>query len=52
LLPTTNQSALSGAPDDVRVNIARFENEFHKITFLPLMDGIERTVAWQRELYK
>ena len=43
--------ALAGAPDDVRLDMGRFEREFGAIPFVPLEEGVRRTVAWQKSLY-
>ena len=43
--------ALVGAPDDVRLDMGRFEREFGPLTFVPLEAGVQRTLAWQKWLY-
>lgn len=40
--------ALSGAPEDVRLDMAKVENEFGKRDFVPLEEGLKRTVEWQK----
>lgn len=43
--------ALAGAPDDVRLDMGRFEREFGPVSFVPLEEGLRRTIAWQKWLY-
>ena len=43
--------ALVGAPDDVRLDMGRYEREFGSVPFTPLEEGVARTVAWQKWLY-
>jgi nucleoside-diphosphate-sugar epimerase len=42
---------LEGAPDDVGLDLGRFEAEFGRLAFLPLEEGLHRTIAWQK-LYR
>jgi UDP-glucuronate decarboxylase len=49
-IPDGNE--LQGAPDDVRISNSRIYNEFGKTDFVPLEEGLRRTIDWQRELYK
>ena len=44
--------ALVGAPDDVRLDMSRFEREFGPLSYVPLEEGLQRTIAWQKCLYK
>jgi nucleoside-diphosphate-sugar epimerase len=46
------QKGLSGAPVVVRLNIEQYTEEFGSIDFVPLRNGIETTIAWQRLLYE
>lgn len=39
-----------GAPDDVRLDISRYENEFGKMKFISLSEGIDKTIEWQKSL--
>jgi UDP-glucuronate decarboxylase len=41
---------LIGAPSDVCVSISRYENEFGKRDFVPLDEGLARTIAWRRKI--
>lgn len=43
--------ALSGAPDEVALDLSRACTEFKKTRFVPLSEGLRRTIAWQRALY-
>ncbi len=42
---------IAGAPGDVALDLARACAEFGKTGFVPLREGLSRTIAWQRELY-
>lgn len=42
---------LVGAPSDVALDLSRASDEFGKRDFVPLRDGLERTVAAYRALY-
>ncbi len=44
-------AALAGAPGDVSLDLSRYCTEFAKTEFVPLDQGLARTIAWQRELY-
>jgi dTDP-glucose 4,6-dehydratase/UDP-glucuronate decarboxylase len=44
-------AGLSGAPDDVSLDLGRYCDEFAKTDFVPLDTGLRRTIAWQRHLY-
>ncbi|MEW6302170.1 MAG: NAD(P)-dependent oxidoreductase [Verrucomicrobiota bacterium] len=43
--------SVAGAPKEVRVSVARYENEFGSLARTELDEGLERTIAWQRNLY-
>jgi UDP-glucuronate decarboxylase len=45
-------AAMAGAPGDVSLDLSRYCAEFPKTDFVPLDVGLERTVRWQRELYR
>ena len=40
-----------GAPDTLRLDTSRIENEFGKTNYTSLEEGLQRTIDWQRELY-
>ncbi|MFZ2975704.1 MAG: NAD-dependent epimerase/dehydratase family protein, partial [Candidatus Moraniibacteriota bacterium] len=42
---------LSGAPTDVRLDMTKAKKEFGKTNFIPLEEGLRRTIDWQRKLY-
>lgn len=46
-----HSAELGGAPDDVSLDMARVQGEFGKNRYIDLLDGLQRTVAWQRDLY-
>lgn len=49
ILPKITQS-LSGAPDSVSLDMTKFEDEFGKIEYTQLEDGIKKTIEWQKQL--
>jgi nucleoside-diphosphate-sugar epimerase len=50
-IPKSNKH-LSGAPDDVSLNLDKIKKEFKKTDFVSLEDGMKKTIEWQKELYK
>lgn len=42
---------LSGAPDDVYLDMTKVEREFGKKEYVPLDEGLMRTIEWQKVLY-
>ena len=50
LLPETAAS-VAGAPQHVEVDLTRAETEFGKSQYLPLEEGLRRTIEYQRSLY-
>ena len=47
-IPDSDKSGIAGAPDDVCLDITKFEREFHPMPFLPIDEGLSRTVGWMR----
>ncbi len=47
-IPDSEGGGIVGAPDNVRVNVSRFENEFGRMTYVPLERGLQRAIEWQR----
>jgi len=43
---------VTGAPEDVYLDMAKVLNEFGKNEFVPLEEGLMRTIEWQKALYK
>lgn len=39
-----------GAPDNVKLDITRYENEFGKKKFVSLSEGLDKTIEWQKSL--
>jgi nucleoside-diphosphate-sugar epimerase len=39
---------LDGAPEDVCLDMSRYETEFGRPEFLPLEEGLRRTIEWQK----
>jgi UDP-glucuronate decarboxylase len=52
IFPKNSNNAVSGAPDDVFLNMNKVENEFNKKDYIDFNAGLERTIEWQKELYK
>lgn len=42
---------VAGAPEEVRLDLTRTREEFGKSGYVPLDEGLPRTIAWQRALY-
>jgi nucleoside-diphosphate-sugar epimerase len=42
----------AGAAQEVRLNTARVREEFGKTEYVGLDEGLEQTIAWQKELYR
>jgi nucleoside-diphosphate-sugar epimerase len=42
---------IAGAPEDVRLDLSRSRQEFGKTQYVALLEGVSRTVEWQRALY-
>jgi UDP-glucuronate decarboxylase len=47
-IPSATNSGILGAPDDVRLDITKFANEFGPVLFVDFQEGVERTIAWQK----
>ena len=50
VIPAT-ATEIAGAPEDIRLDLSRVENEFHKQEFVGLETGLAATINWQRGLY-
>lgn len=50
--PKNSANQLKGAPDDVCLDMTKFEKEFGKIDYTSLKNGLKKTIEWQKELYK
>jgi nucleoside-diphosphate-sugar epimerase len=42
----------NGAPNDVSLDVSRAESEFNKTEYVPLSEGLDRTIAYQQLLYE
>lgn len=49
IYPEEEKQQLSGAPNEVFMDIVKMKEEFNKYNFISLEDGIARTVRWYRE---
>jgi UDP-glucuronate decarboxylase len=50
-VPVEQATGLAGAPAKVSLDLGRYVAEFRKSAFVPFEDGLQRTIAWQRQLY-
>lgn len=39
-----------GAPENVKLDITRYENEFGKMNFVSLSEGLDKTIEWAKSL--
>jgi UDP-glucuronate decarboxylase len=51
-IPLETSVGMLGAPDDVRLDLTKFFNEFGPINFMGLQEGVARTIEWQKAIYK
>ncbi len=51
LFPSTSINTLSGAPEDVSLDMSKVEKEFNKKEFVSLDEGLSKTIEWQKNLY-
>jgi nucleoside-diphosphate-sugar epimerase len=51
VVPAAGKGGPSGAPEDVRLDLSRYAAEFGEKKFVPMGDGLQRTIEWQRSLY-
>lgn len=49
--PEDKNESLVGAPEEVALDMRRTEIEFGKKDYVPLEDGIKRTITWQKNLF-
>jgi nucleoside-diphosphate-sugar epimerase len=52
VLPSFNSESILGNPKIVNISIDKYLNEFPKKDFIDLDEGINRTILWQKEIYK
>jgi len=50
-IPLETSAGMVGAPDDVRLDLTKFINEFGPIAFVDFPTGAARTIEWQKALY-
>ena len=48
----TRSAEVSGAPEEVRLDLTRPEAEFKKTNYVGLEQGLRATIEWQRQLYR
>ncbi len=51
IFPDTGRGGISGAPEDVRLDISRVNSEFGKREFIDFEKGLKNTIEWQRSMY-
>lgn len=51
IFPKEDQN-IRGAPRILNLDLTRSELEFNKVNYLGLTEGLKRTIAWQRQLYR
>lgn len=49
--PKDDVNSLAGTPKNVNLSLDRYFSEFNKIEFIPLREGLRRTMEWQKGLY-
>jgi len=47
-----NDNTLSGSPNVVNISIKKYLDEFNKKHFVDIKEGLERTIMFQKKLYK
>lgn len=52
VFPQNDEGALEGAPQDVNVSMDRYIQEFGDIPYISLEEGLNRTINWQKSLYR
>jgi nucleoside-diphosphate-sugar epimerase len=50
-IPSSDDNQLLGTPKNVNLSLNRYFNEFNHINFVPLHEGLRRTMEWQKGLY-
>lgn len=43
---------IAGAPEEVRLDLTRAETEFKKTSYVPLEEGLRKTIEWQKQIYQ
>ncbi len=51
VFPEDSKKTLTGAPDDVCLNMEKAKNEFGKSEYVSLDEGLKNTIEWQKVLY-
>jgi nucleoside-diphosphate-sugar epimerase len=46
-IPSETNLGILGAPDDVRLDLTKFINEFGPVSFIDFQTGVNRTIEWQ-----
>lgn len=46
------EKTLAGAPPDVSLDMTKAEKEFDKKEYVPLEEGLRKTIEWQKALYE
>jgi UDP-glucuronate decarboxylase len=48
----SNLISMSDAPEDVSLSLELIKQDFGKTSYLPLSDGLRKTIQWQKRLYE
>jgi UDP-glucuronate decarboxylase len=51
ITPEQQGVGLSGAPDDVYMDMSKAECEFEKTEYISFQEGLEKTIQWQKSMY-
>jgi UDP-glucuronate decarboxylase len=51
IIPSDDNKSLNGNPTIVNLDIDRYVNEFSKIKFIDITEGLNQTIMWQKGLY-
>lgn len=51
ILPEDSAEGLSGAPDDVQLDLSRYVSEFGEPSFCDMGVGLEKTIEWQSSMF-
>ena len=47
-----NIQTMSDAPEDVSLDMSLVKNEFGKTSFVPFIEGLKKTIEWQKSLHR
>ena len=44
------KKSLAGSPEDISLSMKRYENEFKKLKFIKIEEGLKKTINWHKNL--